>query len=323
MGKIPTAGGAVDVSGLGRTLMHEHIFILSPEINRNRFETWNNEDARVQDAVRQLRLLKKSGIDSIVDMTVPGLGRSLPRIQRIAGQVDLNIIVATGIYACGELPAFFRTRNPGSRSDPTREMVDMFVRDIHEGIAETGVRAAILKCASDARGMTAAAECSMRAVARAHGITGAPIYTHSDAARRGGLEQLRIFEEEGVDSTRVIIGHSGDTRDLDYLEALMRKGSFIGMDRFGIDPILSFEKRVDTVARLCNKGYAAHMVLSHDAACYMDRDPDGNLRERAPNWHFLHISNDVLPELEARGVTESQIRTMLVDNPRRMLGYAV
>jgi phosphotriesterase-related protein len=318
MGKIPTAGGAIDPSALGRTLMHEHIFVLSPEINQNWPHTWGDEDARILDAVRRLSLLKKSGIDTIVDMTVLGLGRSVPRIQRIAGQVDVNIIVATGIYACGELPAFFRPRNSGSRYDPPREMIDTFVRDIRAGIAGTGVRAAILKCASDARGMTAAAECSMRAAARTHRITGAPIYTHSDAARRGGLDQLRIFEEEGVDLSRVIIGHSGDTRDLEYLEALMRKGSFIGMDRFGIDPVLSFEKRVDTVARLCIKGFAAHMVLSHDAACYMDRDPEGNLREKAPNWHFQHIPNDVLPELEARGVTGSQIHTMLVDNPRRI-----
>lgn len=103
----------------------------------------------------------------------------------------------------------------------------------------------------------------------------------------------------------MIIGHSGDTTDLGYLEELIQDGSSLGMDRFGIDPILSFEKRVDTVARLYEKGYADRMVPSHDASCYTDWIPETTLREQCPNWHFLHICSDVLPALKARGVTES------------------
>jgi len=318
MSKVNTVRGEVDVSALGQTLMHEHIFVLSAEINRNYPETWGDEDLRVQNAVGQLCALKSKGIDSIVDMTVLGLGRHVPRIRRIAAEVDLNILVATGIYICNDLPYFFRSRDPGARSDPPKTMVDMFVRDIEEGIADTGVRAAILKCATDFHGVTPAAERCLRAVARAHLRTGAPISTHTDAGTRDGLDQQRIFEQEGVDLSRVILGHSGDTTDLEYLETLIEKGSFIGMDRFGIDPILSFEKRVDTVARLCRKGYAGNMILSHDAACYLDWIPEEEMKKKTPNWHFLHISNDVLPALKARGVSDRQIETMLVDNPRRI-----
>ncbi len=94
----------------------------------------------------------------------------------------------------------------------------------------------------------------LRAVAQAHRQTGVPISTHTHARSRRGLEQQRIFREEGVDLSRVVIGHSGDTTEIDYLEELIANGSYLGMDRFGIDTILSFEDRVDTVARLCERG---------------------------------------------------------------------
>ena len=318
MAKVHAVGGDIDVSALGATLMHEHIFVFSPVTKSNYPETWGDEDGRVRDAVRRLRALKSSGIDSFVDMTVLGLGRYIPRIQRIAAQVDLNILVATGTYICNDLASFSTLRDSGPPTIPAEFMVDMFVRDIQEGIEGTGVRTAILKCATDIRGMTPAAERSFRAVAQTHRITGAPISTHSHAETRGGLEQQRIFREEGVDLSRVIIGHSGDTTDLDYLEKMMQRGSYLGMDRFGIDPILSFGKRVDTVARLCRKGHAGNMVLSQDAACYMDWIPEDSLKSKAPNWSFLHICDDVIPALKAQGVTDSQIHTMMVDNPRRI-----
>ena len=144
-------------------------------------------------------------------------------------------------------------------------MTDMFVRDITEGIADTGIKAAILKCATDEPGVTPGVERVLRAVAQAHRQTGVPISTHTHAATRRGLEQQRIFAEEGVDLSRVVIGHSGDTTDLDYLEELIANGSYIGMDRFGLDTFLTTEERVDTVATMCERGHADKMVLSHDA----------------------------------------------------------
>jgi phosphotriesterase-related protein len=141
--------------------------------------------------------------------------------------------------------------------------------------------------------------------------TGVPISTHTHAATRRGLEQQRIFAEEGVDLARVIIGHCGDTTDIGYLEELIANGSYLGMDRFGLDAILPFEDRVNTVARRCERGHADKMVLSHDAACYIDAPPEAT----PPDWHHLHIHHDVIPALKARGVTDDQITTMLVDNP--------
>ena len=316
MTQVQTARGPIATADLGVVLMHEHVFVLSPEIIANYPEGWGDEAAREADAVEKLNALKAAGVDTIVDPTVIGLGRYIPRIQRVAAQTDLQIVVATGVYTYNDVPMYFHFTGPGTGMGGPETMTDLFVRDITEGIAGTGVKAAILKCATDEPGVTPGVERVLRAVAQAHVRTGVPITTHTHAGTRRGLEQQRIFAEEGVDLTRVIIGHSGDTTDLDYLEELIAAGSYLGMDRFGLDFLLSFSDRVDTVARMCERGHADKMVLSHDASCYIDWLPEEALPLVVPNWHYLHIHHDVLPALRQRGVTEEQITTMLVDNPR-------
>lgn len=317
---VATVRGPVPAGGLGVTLMHEHVFVLSPEIMANYPEGWGDEQAREDDAVEKLNALKSIGVDTIVDPTVIGLGRYIPRIARIAQRTELQIIVATGVYTYNDVPMFFHFTGPGTVLNGPETMVDLFIRDITEGIAGTGVKAAILKCATDEPGVTPGVERVLRAVAAAHRATGVPITTHTHAHSRRGLDQQRIFAEEGVDLSRVIIGHSGDTTDLDYLEELIAAGSYIGMDRFGVDNVLSFDDRVDTVAKMCARGHAGRMVLAHDASCYIDWLPEEALPMVLPNWHYLHIHNDVLPALRERGVTEEQITTMLVDNPRTIFG---
>jgi phosphotriesterase-related protein len=166
--------------------------------------------------------------------------------------------------------------------------------------------------------VTPGVERVLRATAQAHRATGVPISTHTHAHTRRGLEQQTIFESEGVDLSRVVIGHSGDTTDLGYLEEVMAQGSFLGMDRFGIDVLLPFEDRVNTVAALCERGHADQMVLSHDAACYNDWLPEEQLPIVTPNWNYLHITRDVVPALKQRGVSDEQIDQMLIHNPRKV-----
>jgi phosphotriesterase-related protein len=317
MASVNTVRGSVATSELGVTLMHEHVFVLSTEIMQNYPAGWGDEEKRIQSAIERLNELKSRGVSTLVDLTVIGLGRYIPRIQRIASETAINIIVATGVYTYNDVPMYFHFQGPGTELGGPEFMVDMFVKDIEEGIAETGVRAGILKCATDQPGVTAGVERVLRAVSQAHRRTGVPISTHTHAATRRGLEQQRIFEEEGVDLSRVVIGHSGDTTDTDYLEELIANGSYIGMDRFGIDVLLPFEDRVNTVARLCERGHADHMVLSQDAACFNDWLP-ANVDQILPRWNFLHIHNDVIPALKERGVTDDEINTMLVDNPRKI-----
>jgi phosphotriesterase-related protein len=318
MPQISTVKGSIDTSSLGTTLMHEHVFVLSTEINQNFPDPWGDEEKRISDAVNRLNELKSRGVDSLVDLTVIGLGRYIPRIQRIAQQTKLNILVATGLYTYNDIPMYFHFQGPGTVFGGPELMADMFVQDIEKGIANTGVKAAMLKCATDQQGITPGVERVLRAVAQAHRRTGAPISTHTHAHTRRGLEQQRVFREEDVDLSRVVIGHCGDTTDLEYLEEIISNGSYIGMDRFGIDSILSFDDRVATVVRMCQRGHAQKMVLSHDAACLFDWLPEEAIKVALPRWHYLHIHDDVLPALKKAGVTDDQIKTMLVDNPRKI-----
>jgi len=310
MATVETARGAVETAKLGRVLMHEHVFVISPEIQQNYPEEWGDEETRLADAVKRLNELKAAGIDTILDPTALGLGRYIPRIKTVADQIKLNIIVATGLYTFDVLPHYFN-----ARSEQT--MTDMFVRDITDGIADTGIKAGVLKCATDAPGVTKGVEQVLRCCARAHRQTGVPITTHTHARTKRGLEQQKIFKEEGVDLSRVVIGHCGDTDDLDYLEEIMANGSYIGMDRFGVDVLLPTENRATVVAELCRRGFADKMVLSHDAACYLDWIPGELPPPGFKNWNYLHISKDVIPLLKRKGVTETQIDQMLVENPRR------
>ena len=315
MAQVETARGPIDVSLLGTTLMHEHVFVLNEEIRLNYPGGWD-EEARVADAAAKLNALRERGCDTIVDPTVIGLGRDIRRIREVARRTELNIVVATGLYTYDDVPFYFRFRGRHSESgaDP---MTAMFVADITDGIAGTGVKAAFLKCAIEDQGLTPGVERVLRAVAGAHAATGAPITVHTNPGSESGLEAMRVLAEEGADLSRVVMGHSGDATDLDYLARLADAGCLLGMDRFGLNALLPFEQRVDTVAELARRGYADRMVLSHDAACYIDWFRPEQIGAFAPDWHFGHLFNDVLPGLLERGVSQAQIETMLVANPRR------
>ena len=320
MPQVQTVKGPVDTAELGQTLMHEHVFVLTADMQQNYPEEWGSEDERVADAVGKLQALAGTGVRTIVDPTVVGLGRYIPRIQRIAEQVDLNIVVATGCYTYDDVPFFFHHRGPALNAAVGAEvpdpMVDLFVRDVTDGIAGTGVRAAFLKCAIDAPGLTPGVERVMRAVAKAHQRTGVPITVHTHPGSQSGLVVQRVLGEEGVDPGRVVLGHSGDTTDADHLSALADAGFLLGMDRFGIYLETTFEARCDVVVEMCRRGYAERMVLSQDTSCYIDWI-DPQVMALLPQWTYTHIHEEVLPYLREHGVTDEQIETMLVTNPRR------
>ncbi|MFD0905979.1 phosphotriesterase family protein [Actinomadura sediminis] len=321
MAEVQTVRGPVDVGALGRTFMHEHVFVLSTEhVENYGAGDWWDEDEKADDAVRKLRQLVERGITTIADPTVWGLGRYIPRIRRIAERVpELNIIAATGIYTYNDLPFQFHHRGPGTLLGGPEPMIADFVRDLTQGIGDTGVRAAFLKCAVDAPGLTPGVERVLRAVAGAHRETGAPITVHTESSIHAGREVVRVLREEGADLSKVVIGHAGDSNDLGYLSELADTGAILGMDRFGLDVINPTADRVSTVVAMCERGYADRMVLSHDASCFIDwfgPDPE-LLNGMAPNWNYRHISDDVLPALRDRGVTDAQLDQMLVENPRR------
>jgi phosphotriesterase-related protein len=323
MTPVPTArGDVVDSAALGITLMHEHVFLTSPEINQNYPHTWGDEEARIAKAVRDLTEAHAAGVETIVDVTCIGLGRNVARIRRIAEQTPVNIVVATGVYIWHDLPMFFSVTGPGTPWGGPETMDELFVGDIAEGIADTGVRAGILKCATDDAGVTPAIERVLRATARAHRRTGIPITTHTKNAQNG-LDQQRIFRSEGVDLSRVVIGHMDwdEASDLTQVSELIENGSTVEYDSFGFLRLRSDEERADRVAELCRRGYADRIVLSHDRPCYSDMFPESWL-EQMTEWRYTRVVEWAIPALRERGVGETEIRLMTRDNPRRIFETA-
>jgi phosphotriesterase-related protein len=306
MTTVETALGPVATAGLGPTLMHEHIVTRSPGVQEN-WPHLFDRPAILAMAERKMADLYDRGIRTIVDLTTVDLGRDIDLVLDVARRSRVQVIVATGVW-------WMPQRYFGAHG--IDEVAELFVRDITKGIGTSGVKAAIIKCATDTAGVTPVIDNVLRACARAQKATGVPISTHTWAAGRSGEAQQAIFAQEGVDLRRVVIGHSGDSEDLGYLRGLMERGSTIGMDRFGLEQFLPTEKRVEVLARLCAEGHAGKMVLSHDANCWTDMLSEDDKRRTRPRWKYTHISDDILPALRKAGVTEDQIEQMLVRNPR-------
>ena len=307
MTTVQTARGPVDTTQLGPTLMHEHVVTRSPGVQENWPHLWDRNSHPRHRRAQDGRAPRAGASAAIVDLTTVDLGRDIDLIAAVARRTQVHVVVATGVWW---MPQRYFS---GHGVD---EVADLFIRDITQGIGNSGVKAAIIKCATDTAGVTPVIENVLRASARAQKATGVPISTHTWAAGRTGELQQAIFAQEGVDLSRVIIGHSGDSDDLGYLRGLMERGSTIGMDRFGLENFLPTAKRVEVVARLCAEGYAAKMVLSHDANCWSDMLSEEDKRQTRPLWHYNHISDDILPALRKAGVSDDQIDQMLVHNPR-------
>lgn len=316
---IQTVRGPVAVEDLAATLLHEHIFIRNPELEENYPSPEWNEDSMIDLARGELQKLYERGISTIVDLTVMGLGRSIERIRRVAEGIDINIVAATGYYTKSALPAFFDVHRPGGLVDQPDPLAKLFIADIREGIAGTGVKAAVLKVVTDRDGLTPGVVRVLEAAAEAHLATGVPIFTHTDSRACTGLLQQQVLRERGVDLTHVLIGHCDDTDDLAYLKTLMDAGSTIGMDRFGLTNVVSDAQRVDTIVTLCHQGYADRITLAHDFA-YFSINIEPSIRKQLwPRWHNTTISDFILPELRQRGIDDKTIELMMVDNPARLL----
>ncbi|HUH75881.1 MAG TPA: hypothetical protein VLZ53_00805, partial [Devosia sp.] len=264
MTQIQTARGPIDSANLGRLLIHEHVFLMDMEYTCNYRPDFFEGDT-IRNAAARLNELKAAGIDTIIDLTVLGLGRHMPSLQKVSAMTDLNIIVSTGAYTFNDVPAPFQFYGPGLlRDTPEEPMVEHFLRDITQGIAGTGIKAGMLKCAIDMPGLTPGVERIMRAVAKAHLQTGVPITVHTAPQIEAGLIAQRVLSEEGVDLRDVVIGHCGDSSDVDHLTKLAEKGSLLGMDRFGVEFAITMADRVKIIAEMVRRGYAEQMALSHD-----------------------------------------------------------
>jgi phosphotriesterase-related protein len=245
-------------------------------------------------------------------------GRDVRFMKRVAEQADVRIVACTGVYSYDYLPHYFENRDADA-------MAGHFVSDLQSGIQGTEIRAAFLKCAADAAGMTENVEKIHRATARASVQTSAPIMAHSMPAADTASRQIEIFEEEGVDLARVQIAHCGDTDDVDYIERLIARGVYVGLDRYGLEMYQPIEKRNATAAELLRRGHAERLMISQDFCATIDWFPpeaaevfesSGAIR----NWSMTLVFDEVLPALREQGAMDDAVfQTVFVENPRRWL----
>jgi phosphotriesterase-related protein len=317
--RVETFRGDVPAGELGFTLLHEHLFVGHQELDLNFPHPEWDEAAAVERAVAVLTRLHGHGVRTLVDLSVPGLGRDGARVALVAARVPLHVVAATGWYTADVLPAFFHSHGPGSPVGGPDPLVAYLRRDVVDGIAGTGVRAAVLKVVTDRQGVTPDVGRVLAAAARVHRETGVPIVTHTHAPSRSGREQLAVLRRHGVAARRVVGGHCGDSEDLDYLRELLASGATLGMDRFGMEHVLPDERRVAVVLRLLREGYADRLVLSQDAAVFSRVTPPSWRARHAPNWHLENLSRRILPMLADGGATDDELHRMTVTNPARLL----
>lgn len=303
---VQSVSGPVDAADLGFTYMHEHVFVGTPGLYSSH-PYLRNVDAWRSSAIAALNAVRERGVRTIVDMTPADFHREPELVREAANAAGVRIIHATGVYA--HTTFFFMHSS-------IEEIAAVLLHDIEQGMNGTAVRAGVLKAATGSNGVDAANERALRAIARVHRRTGVPIGTHTDMARHTGLEQQRIFAEEGVDLGRVYIGHSNDTMDIPYLEQVIERGSFISMDRFGLDLMFSEDERITLLVEMCKRGYADRIVVGHDANA--SGDWVGPALRALPHWDWTTIPDRILPAARARGVSEAQIQQITVDNPRRV-----
>jgi phosphotriesterase-related protein len=314
MGRIRTTAGPVDVADLGRTLVHEHL-ITAHEGLRFQWPHLVDAEAEFEAAVRETRAAKEHGVSTICDPSVLDLNRDVRLNLAVQETTGVRFVMATGVYGQHYtfLPQYFQNRDVDA-------LVDVFVHDLEHGIQGTVVRAHFLKCAADEPGITPDVEKVHRAVARASLRTGAPIMAHTHPATQTGLAQMGIFADEGVDPSKVLLAHTGDTDDLDHIEELLATGATLGMDRYGLDDVFLPEgPRNATIVALCERGHAGRLVLGQDACATIDWFPVEVRQALAPDWHFSLIFERIIPALAQAGVAEADLEAMVGANVHRWL----
>jgi phosphotriesterase-related protein len=317
MGSVHTVQGPVEAQELGLTLVHEHVRFRDEAVA----EQWPgryDEQLELDAALLAVNAAKNRGVRTIVDPTAMFGGRDVNFMKRVAEKTGVQIVACTGIYSYDYLPHYFQSRDADV-------MADHFVEDIETGIQGTGIKAAFLKCAADAAGVTEQVEKIHRACARASLQTGAPIMAHSMPAAGTGPRQAEIFEEEGVDMAKVQIAHCGDTEDLAYIEGLIERGVYAGLDRYGLEMYLPIHKRNATAAELLRRGHAERLMISQDFCATIDWFPpeaeavfesSGAIR----NWSMTLVFDEVVPWLREQGVMDDEsFHTVFTENPKRWL----
>ncbi len=318
MTTIATVTGETTSDKLGKTLMHEHLVIGYPGFESHSTNPGENIEERFAICVDKIQSLQDLGFSSMLDPCPNDLGRDVEFAARVAQKTNFQIICATGLYkqSEGAFPYWHFRSNFGPQVDA---MAELFIRELTDGIGETGIRAGIIKVATGPGEITEYERTILDAAAKASLETGAPITTHTDSGTMGD-EQQRILTEAGVPAHRIIIGHSCGTDDHDYHMKIAHGGSYMGFDRFGLDMVFPDEKRVASLVALIKAGAGDRIVVSHDSVwCWRGEPfpPEVLAKLGEDTFNPTFFSRKIVPQLLEAGVTQKQIDDLWIENPRR------
>lgn len=343
-GKVQTVLGTVDADSLGVTLPHEHIIcnlsvyfeepsspadkalahqpVALENLYFVRYHCTNNLDNLQlfdeQTAIDEIFLYKQAGGNTIVDCSIPAIERNSAALARISQATGSNIITGAGYYTQPSMPPEFDTKT-------VEEIADEIVHDVTVGIGDSGVRAGIIGEIGCSWPWTENERKSMSAAASAQHSTGAAITIHPGHNKSAPLEIIELLKSKGADLNRVIFGHIGRTlREFEDLRRVAEAGCYLEYDQFGWegyntpmypDDMPNDAERINRIAELIASGYVNHILLSQDI-CFKTR------LVRYGGHGYIHILRNNVSRMLKTGISDEDIHTMMVENPKRVLQFA-
>jgi phosphotriesterase-related protein len=320
--QVQTVTGPIRLDQLGRTLMHEHLFIAFPGAEFDPSAAFDRAGFVAEAVVRLKQLRIEHGVRSFVDPCPIELGRDAALMREIAEKSEMNVVCTTGFYfeEMG-LPVYWRART-------VEEIAEFYIREITHGIGTTGVKAGAIKVATGAPAITALEHKFLEAACLAQRATKVPIITHTQDGY-AGPEQQQAFAKGGVPAHCCLIGHCCGNADPEYHQRVVDGGSYIGFDRIGLSRYQPDEVRADNLVRLVRNGHRAQIMMSQDRFCgwlgKFARQVPAEEQARIDalqaegKWPppYTYLFTDFVPMLQARGLSDHEIHSILDDNPRR------
>lgn len=306
--RVMTVSGPIPPERIGFTLPHEHTGIFLWHVP-GRTDGWEltPDELAIADELRDFR---RRGGSTLVDLTLPGIGRDPERLRRLASRTGAQIVMGCGWYRETYFPveALIDRRS-------VDDLAEELIAEFRDGVAGSGVRPGIIgEIGVDRPWVSALEERVHRAAARAARATGLAITTHA-VLSPVGLAQLRIFEEEGVDPGRVVIGHADSYPVLDHYLAILERGANLEFDfighRFGSEEAAE-PRLVELIVELLERGYGSQLLLSQDVSHNSQLKANGG-------FGYTYLQQHFLPTLRTAAVGEGEIGLMTIDNPRRIL----
>jgi phosphotriesterase-related protein len=315
---VMTVTGPIPVDSLGVTLMHEHFTFAYPGWFADDSITPYDREAAETECLKVLEEVKKLGVQTIVDATAADVGGRDPiLLQDLSLKSGVHIIASTGLFPENVGAAnYYKWQSTMRRRNLEEDLYELLSTEIHVGIRGSGVKAGLIKVATGDPVISEYESIVFKAAVRVADETGVSIITHTEGPTVGPAQQ-DLFLRLGGNPERIMIGHQNNSMVIEYaLSQLEKPGFYLGFDR--VNPLMSAASE-ENVVSLVARGYGDRLMLSHDCIFVWLGRP-GKLPPQYADWRPDYLFKRLLPKMKAAGITDEQIRGILVDNPRKFFG---